>query len=57
MRKLISGMLLFFCFNNTDGQDVGIGTATTGYPLNFADANGDKISLFGNFGNHYRLGV
>ncbi|MDO9257918.1 MAG: hypothetical protein Q7U54_20555 [Bacteroidales bacterium] len=42
-------------FNN--GGAVGIGTVTPGFPLNFASALGDKISLYGNTGNHYGLGV
>jgi hypothetical protein len=42
-------------FNN--GGAVGFGTATPGFPLNFANALGDKISLYGNTGNHYGFGV
>ncbi len=42
-------------FNN--GGSVGIGTVTPGFPLNFASALGDKISLYGNTGNHYGFGV
>jgi hypothetical protein len=42
-------------FNN--GGAIGIGTITPGFPLNFASALGDKISLYGNTGNHYGLGV
>jgi hypothetical protein len=42
-------------FNN--GGAVGIGTVTPGFPLNFASTLGDKISLYGNTGNHYGLGV
>ena len=42
-------------FNN--GGSVGIGMATPGFPLNFANALGDKISLYGNTGNHYGFGV
>ncbi|MEO6252235.1 MAG: tail fiber domain-containing protein [Ferruginibacter sp.] len=37
--------------------NIGIGTPTPGYPLNFAGLVGDKISLFGNSGNHYGLGI
>lgn len=37
--------------------DVGIGTTTPGFPLNFSNALGDKISLYGNSGNHYGIGV
>ena len=36
---------------------VGIGTSTPGFPLNFANVLGDKISLFGNSGNHYGFGI
>jgi hypothetical protein len=36
---------------------VGIGTTTPGFPLNFPNTLGDKISLYGNSGNHYGLGV
>ena len=42
-------------FNN--GGAIGIGTATPGFLLNFANALGDKISLYGNSGNHYGFGV
>jgi hypothetical protein len=41
---------------NVDGN-VGIGTTTPGFPLNFTNTLGDKISLWGNSGNHYGLGV
>ncbi len=37
--------------------NVGIGTATPGFPLNFPNTTGDKISLYGNSGNHFGLGV
>lgn len=37
--------------------NVGIGTTTPGFPLNFANSLGDKISLWGNSGNHYGLGI
>jgi len=37
--------------------NVGIGTSTPGFSLNFALATGDKISLFGNSGNHYGFGI
>jgi len=36
---------------------VGIGTSAPGFPLNFASAYGDKISLYGLTGNHFGLGV
>ena len=37
--------------------NVGIGTYSPSYPLSFASAIGDKISLFGGPGNHYGLGI
>ncbi|PYS97687.1 MAG: hypothetical protein DMF65_11135 [Acidobacteria bacterium] len=37
--------------------NVGIGTPTPGFPLTFADAMGDKISLWGQSGNSYGFGV
>lgn len=36
---------------------VGIGTPAPGYPLNFPNTLGDKISLYGNSGNHYGMGI
>ena len=36
---------------------VGIGTSTPGYPLTFSDTVGDKISLFGQYGDHYGFGI
>jgi hypothetical protein len=37
--------------------NVGIGTGSPGFPLNFASAIGDKISLYGNAGDHYGFGI
>lgn len=37
--------------------NVGIGTSTPGFPLNFANSLGDKISLWGQSGNHYGFGI
>ncbi|HET6994091.1 MAG TPA: hypothetical protein VFI06_03865 [Chitinophagaceae bacterium] len=37
--------------------NVGIGTSTPSYPLSFPNTTGDKISLWGNSGAHYGLGV
>ena len=37
--------------------NTGISTSTPGFPLNFALTLGDKISLFGNSGNHYGFGI
>ncbi|CAN5640961.1 hypothetical protein BH10BAC3_BH10BAC3_10660 [soil metagenome] len=38
-------------------QNIGIGTTTPGFPLNFANSFGDKISLRGNTGIHYGFGI
>jgi len=37
--------------------NVGIGQTNPGFPLNFANTAGDKISLFGNSGSHYGFGI
>jgi hypothetical protein len=37
--------------------NVGIGETNPGFPLNFTSTLGDKISLFGNAGNHYGFGI
>ena len=37
--------------------NVGIGNSSPGFPLNFADQVGDKISLYGSSGAHYGFGV
>jgi hypothetical protein len=37
--------------------NVGIGTTTPGFPLSFPNTIGDKISLWGQSGAHYGLGV
>ncbi len=37
--------------------NVGIGTATPGFPLSFGNSFGNKISLYGQSGNHYGIGV
>jgi hypothetical protein len=39
------------------GGNVGIGTSTPGFPLNFASTSGDKISLWGGSGAHYGVGI
>src|SRR5215467_10074656 len=49
--------LLLFAFLSNIAQNVGIGTTTPGFPLNFANALGDKISLWGNSGAHYGFGI
>lgn len=43
--------------NQVFSDNVGIGTASPGFPLNFPNTLGDKISLWGNSGNHYGLGI
>lgn len=43
--------------NSYIGGNLGIGTTTPGFPLTFADSIGDKISLWGQSGAHYGLGV
>jgi hypothetical protein len=43
--------------NDILGGKVGIGTSSPGFPLNFANALGDKIALWGNTGPHYGLGI
>ncbi len=40
-----------------DAVKVGIGITSPGFPLNFASSLGDKISLWGNSGNHVGFGV
>lgn len=40
-----------------NAQNVGIGTTTPGFPLNFSNALGDKVSFYGNSGAHYGIGV
>jgi hypothetical protein len=37
--------------------NIGIGTTNPGYPLNFPNTLGDKISLYGNSGTHYGFGI
>jgi hypothetical protein len=37
--------------------NVGIGTTTPGFPLNFPSSTGDKISLWGNSGSHFGFGI
>lgn len=37
--------------------NVGIGISNAGFPLNFAPAIGEKISLYGNSGNNYGIGI
>ncbi|MFI5128502.1 MAG: hypothetical protein ACHQFX_00865 [Chitinophagales bacterium] len=40
----------------TNGN-TGIGTSAPGFPLNFSSTIGDKISLYGNGGNHFGFGI
>ncbi|MES2707045.1 MAG: tail fiber domain-containing protein [Verrucomicrobiota bacterium] len=37
--------------------NIGIGESNPGFPLNFGSVYGDKISLYGNSGSHYGLGI
>ncbi len=37
--------------------NTGIGMSSPGVPLTFSNTTGDKISLFGNAGNHYGFGI
>jgi hypothetical protein len=57
MKKVIIYLLITFCCFITYAQNVGIGTTTPGFPLTFASTLGDKISLWGNAGNHYGFGI
>ncbi len=41
----------------SNSGDVGIGTNTPGFPLNFPNSYGDKISLWGDAGFHYGFGI
>ncbi|MBC7532047.1 MAG: tail fiber domain-containing protein [Oligoflexus sp.] len=41
----------------TNTGNVGIGTTSPGFPLNFPSSLGDKISLWGNSGGHYGFGI
>ena len=56
MKKSIFVYLLLLG-NICQAQNVGIGTTTPGFPLNFATTLGNKISLYGNSGSHYGFGV
>lgn len=62
MKKLNSIAAIIICtlfLQNSIAQtgNVGIGTSTPGFPLTFASPLGDRISLFGNSGNHYGFGI
>lgn len=46
-----------FTGNQVINNNLGIGTSTPGFPLGFADAVGDKISLWGQGGNTYGFGI
>lgn len=56
MKLFLLCLFLLFLFEG-QAQNVGIGTSTPGFPLNFSSALGDKISLYGNSGYHYGLGI
>lgn len=57
MKKLLWLLFLLPGFFYAAAQNVGIGTTAPGFPLNFSNALGDKISLYGNSGAHYGLGI
>lgn len=44
-------------YKTINAGNIGIGTATPAFPLSFANTLGDKISLYGNSGIHYGLGI
>ena len=46
-----------FTANKYFTGSVGIGTTTPGFPLTFANTLGDKLSLYGQSGNHYGFGI
>ncbi len=50
---IMSGNNMF----NTNLGNIGIGTSTPGFPLNFANSTGDKISLWGASGAHFGFGI
>jgi hypothetical protein len=43
--------------NASASVNVGIGTTTPNFPLSFENSVGDKISLWGQSGNHYGFGI
>lgn len=43
--------------NSDISGNLGIGITNPGFPLSFANTLGDKISLYGNSGNHYGFGI
>lgn len=57
MKKYSSLLIFLFSSVLSIAQNVGIGTSSPGFPLNFSNALGDKISLYGNSGNHYGFGI
>jgi len=57
MKRMTSLITLLCASQLLSGQNVGIGTNTPGFPLNFSNALGDKISLYGNTGVHYGFGI
>ena len=55
-KRIVFAFIILSSFNSL-AQNVGIGTTTPGFPLNFANTTGDKISLYGNNGSHYGFGI
>ena len=45
------------CLVLGNNANVGIRTSNPGFPLNFSNDLGDKISFYGTSGNHYGIGV
>ncbi len=51
-------LIVCTCFSTISySQNVGINITNPGFPLSFPSTTGDKISLWGNSGNHYGLGI
>lgn len=44
-------------FRVSPSGSVGIGTTTPAFPLSFPTVEGDKISLYGDTGDHYGIGI
>lgn len=57
MKKITLPLITMVSIFFANAQNVGIGTTTPGFPLNFSNTLGDKISLYGNSGSHYGLGI
>jgi len=51
LSKVTGGVMM------SSGMVIGLGTNSPGFPLNFGSALGDKISLYGEWGDHYGFGI